>query len=357
MYIPKPKKLKSGNYNLYLRLDGKNTSVTAPSAKECVKKALLIKAGYKTDKRLNARTGEDMTLGQAIDTYISTRDNILSPLSVRTYIGYRKTRFQDVMDSQLKHINWHVECNKEAAMVSAKTLKCAWGFVCSVLRYVKMEVPDVKLPQVIIKDSPWLEPEQIFEFQKAIEDDIYEIQMLLALHGLRRSEICALDSWNKFDLDKGLIFIHGSLVLDKNNKFVYKKANKNCASRRTLPIMIPRLKSLLNSRTEETNPLITVYPNTIYKHVNRACVKAKLPEVGVHGLRRSFASLCYHLQIPEAHAMRLGGWSDIFTMRKIYMKLAERDIVNNQDKLLEFFSNTDKNTDNGVATTTANAIK
>lgn len=79
--------------------------------------------------------------------------------------------------------------------------------------------------------------------------------------------------------------------------------------------------------------------NTIYKQVNRVCKKNNLPLVGVHGLRHSFASLAYHLQIPEQIAMEIGGWSDIGTMRKIYTHIAQQDMERYKTKLQDFFKN------------------
>ena len=35
--------------------------------------------------------------------------------------------------------------------------------------------------------------------------------------------------------------------------------------------------------------------------------------------------------------MKLGGWSDIQTMRKIYTHIAEKDMIRAEDKLQKFF--------------------
>ena len=78
--------------------------------------------------------------------------------------------------------------------------------------------------------------------------------------------------------------------------------------------------------------------NTLYVQINRVCGAAGLPRVGVHGLRRSFASLAYHLRWSELETMRVGGWSDFNTMRKIYTKLAERDKSAAAQKMEQFYS-------------------
>ena len=67
------------------------------------------------------------------------------------------------------------------------------------------------------------------------------------------------------------------------------------------------------------------------------CRKNGLPEVGLHGLRHSFASLAYHLGISERVAMRIGGWSNTATMHEIYTHLASADIAKSAAALLQYF--------------------
>lgn len=72
--------------------------------------------------------------------------------------------------------------------------------------------------------------------------------------------------------------------------------------------------------------------------INTVCRRAGLPEVGVHGLRRSFASLAYHAGWPERVTMQIGGWSDIQTMHKVYIKLDSTDVSNAVDKMRELYN-------------------
>ena len=61
------------------------------------------------------------------------------------------------------------------------------------------------------KEIPFLQPEEIPKFIKAVEGDIAEIPILLELQGLRRSEAKGLD-WKDVDLGKGTIRIHSARV-------------------------------------------------------------------------------------------------------------------------------------------------
>ena len=125
-------------------------------------------------------------------------------------------------------------------------------------------------------------------------------------------------------------------MIGKGNKLVQKAANKTRSSRRTIPI-IPPLRDVLLEHQKISGLIVTTSPNTLYDQINRVCRSNGLPEVGVHGLRRSFASLAYHLGLSEEMTMRIGGWSDIYTMRRIYTKLSAQDIAEQSEKFRDFF--------------------
>lgn len=338
MKIPEPKKMSGGGWRIQLRLNGVSIPVTAPTRKECIRAAELIKAEYKNGKRaVRERTGK--TLDQAIGEYINARRNVLSPATARGYQTIRRTRFKALMDRDIASITedeWQRAINNEAKLCSAKTIENAWGLVTPTLRVNKLPVPEVTLPQVISAERPWLEPEQTFVFIDAVKGKSFAIPALLALHGLRRSEIYGL-TWDNIDLNKNLIRISGAVVMDENNNPVHKLENKNRTSARTIPIMIPELRTALAAVEDKTGNLVKTHIHTLYKQVNRTCRAAGLPEVGVHGLRHSFASVCYHVKLTERETMELGGWNDYQTVHKIYTHLARADRLKAQNKVAEFF--------------------
>jgi len=336
MKLPKIRRLPSGMYHIQLRLDGESISITESTKAKCEAEARYIKSQHKVGKRKKP-VGADMTLKQAIDAYIQSRDGILSPSTISGYEAIRETRFKTVMNKQLKDItDWQAVCNDEARICSAKTLKNAWGLIGSVLRYHKLDVPKPALPQVVKKEIPWLEPEQIGTFLDAIKDDRCEIQALLALHGLRRSEMQAID-WSKIDFDKGHIVVSGAVITDRKNHLIKKDTNKNVSSQRIVPLMIPRLTTILKEASATDRVIADCHPHTVWERINKACKRSNLPLVGVQGLRHSFASLCYHLGLSERETMDLGGWDDANTMRKIYIHLARRDKQKAAAKLKDFY--------------------
>ena len=275
-----------------------------------------------------------LKLGAAIDNYIKDNDSVLSPSTINAYKSYRKTRFKDYMGRDVSEINYQRMVNKESADKSPKTVHNAWRLVTASLRHANRPVPVVNLPQKHKADRPWLDYEQIQLFCKVLYGKPYEIGALLALNGLRRSELLHLTS-DDIDLNAGIIHVRGASVIGLNNKLTDKVTNKNKTSTRDVHIVIPRLTELLRGKKGR---LITTNPTTLYGLINGLCAKNGLPEVGVHGLRHSFASLAYHLKWSEATTMREGGWANTDTVHRIYTHLANADANADIERMKTFFA-------------------
>lgn len=334
MKVPTPRQLPSGSWFIQMRLGGQSVPVTAETRSECITRAQLIKAEHKAGKRITSASGH--TIGDLVDDYIASRKNILSPTTLAAYASVRDTRFKSLMKMQYKDVkSWQKLVNEEAKLCSPKSLKNAWSLVRASIAYAQLEVPTVTLPQIQSKPHEYLTPDQITVFVEGMRGKSHETAALLGLHGLRKSEIFGL-TWDNVDLERKSITIDGALVR-VDGEYVYKQENKNRSSKRTIPILIDRLYELLQAQENKTGFVITSYPELLFKQVNTVCKNNNLPKIGVHGLRHSFASLAYHLGVPERIAMQMGGWSDMGTMHRIYTHIAQRDVDNYADELRTFF--------------------
>lgn len=114
----------------------------------------------------------------------------------------------------------------------------------------------------------------------------------------------------------------------------------NDASRRTVPIMIPELRTALEAvpEADRTGPVAKCHINSIYKAVNRICEKEGLPQIGAHGLRHSMASLGHFVGVPEHEMQLIGGWKDAGTMRKIYQHIEAQGIARAQNAMTAFYA-------------------
>ena len=286
--------------------------MTADSRKQVQEDILTLKL----QKRFKTRK----TLFNCIESYVDSRTNVLSSSTIRGYNSIKNNRFQDIMYRPIADIeNWQAVVNKESKLVSPKTLKNSWGLVHSVLLDNGVDCGKIHIPMVIPPKKEFLQPEQIKVFVEAIKNDHYELLYLLCLHGLRRSEVLALEKSDVTDS----IYINKSRVTGADHKFVTKPTTKNASSTRTVPVFIDRLKELVESAPE--GRLVKCDPHWVNKHLAKICEKNNLPVVSLHGLRHSFASLCYHLNVSELQCMEFGGWSDLTTMRKIYTHIADED--------------------------------
>ena len=330
--IPTPRK-RGQKWYVDLRREG--VTVIENTEAEAKAKAVAIRAGFVDVKKRPSA----VTLEKAIDNYIEVRSNVLSPSTLVGYKSVKKNRFKSVMQCPVADIkDWQEVINAEAAICSPKTVKNAWGLIRPAIEAAGVDLPKVKLPQLVPKEPVFLTPEQISVFVTAVKGTPVEIPALLGLHSLRRSEIAALD-WANIDLRKRIIKVSGAVVPGENWTLVEKPTNKNSASTRTVPIMIPELYDALKAVPDQSGKVVTGYISTICDWVNKVCDENNLPRLGVHGLRHSFASLAYHVRMSEQAAMQIGGWSDYATMRKIYTHLSTQDINAAANSMSKFYDN------------------
>lgn len=341
--VPEPRQLPSGAWHIQMQVNGETLYITRPTREETISEAMAIKSGLKAAAHT---PGREKTVTQAIDSYIESRQNVLSPATIRGYRIVQKNRFPALMHKKIGSITpqqWQQAVNNERIRYSGKTVKNSWGLMSSVIKFATGQSVSVTVPQVIPNEREFLDPDQIKIFLDAIHGDSVEIAALLALSSLRQSEALALD-WSDVDLAGGVIHVRGASVPDEHNQRVVKKETKNASSRRDVPIIAP-LRACLEAVPAKRGPVVTISSSCMYKRIKRICADNGLPPCGPHSLRHSFASLAYYLKMPTKIAARFGGWKNETTMRKIYTHISEKSMVNSQSEFTAFFESLDKSLD------------
>ena len=343
MKVPEPRRLPSGAWFIQLRLGGVSVPVTASTAKECKRQAELIKAEHRAEKR-SVTPREDLTPAQCIDRHIETRKNTLSPLTIRGYRIVQKHRFTGVMNKPLSEIkDWQAIVDAEARLCAGKTLKNAYLAIKTAVKSTTGEVlPSVRFGVQQPNSRPFLSADEIPAFVAEASKTKYAVPLLLGLSSMRISEIQALD-WSAIPPHPDFIRVSGAVVFDEHNKYTHKAANKTASSTRNVPILIPELAAALERDRQPSGPVMPCSQNNLRIACRNICRRAGVTVVTLHGLRHSFASLAYHLQMPEQIAMEIGGWSDASTMRKIYTHIAQTDIARYQAAVGDFFKNANEN--------------
>lgn len=340
MRLPEPKKLPSGNWRIQVLVDGKRVGRTFPTKEE----AEYWAAGLKTKSIEDNLPAKEVTVKKALQDYIESRDNLLSPSTLRSYKNVQANYFETLMPrkaSSIKRADIQKEINALSVSKSTKTIKNAVALLLSAISdYTDIDPRKLTYPQQIKKEHPFLEAPDIAKLIDVIRGDKAEIPVLFALWlGLRRSEICALD-WPDIDFEKKTVSITKAVVPNEENKYVLKKTTKTEKSRRVLDLpdyLISRLEALQPDLSKRVGRITTMNPNDIYNHLKVICDRNGIPFVGIHGLRHTNASVMLSVGITAKLAMARGGWSNNATMQNIYQHLFSSDKKEAGEKINQYF--------------------
>ena len=311
MKVPKIRQLPSGAYTCQLRIDGKSISITGDDPDKVYAEAVGVKSGLIKVKR----NPGNMTLGQAIDKYIETKDAVLSPSTISAYKKMRKFCFQEIMDVQLSAINQQklqAAVNRMAKEKSPKYVSNAYGLVIATLKeFMPDETFRIKLPQKKKYDYAVPTDEDIkaiIEFSKGTPN---EIPILLAIWcGLRMSEIRAI---KKADIKDGLLHIHSAIV--DVDGVPTEKGTKSYSGTRN--IQLPKyLEDLMLA--VEGDVIVPDTANAIRNRFFRACEKNGLQHYRFHDLRHAHASVMLALGVPNKYAQERMGHATDNMLKNVY---------------------------------------
>lgn len=310
-------------------------SVTNADKRAAEREAYQLKLRLVEAQRVHDKI---VTLRQLCEEWVRKNEKRLSPSTVAGYNVIIRNRAQSIMDIPARGITqarWEAAMEEDAQRLASKTMKSSYSFLSNVLHDMTGVRFSADVGEVRSKERGFLDYEEIQILLPAIRGLPLEIPILMALSSLRRSEILAM-TWDKIDLKKGMMRVQGAVVMDKNHKQVFKQQNKTELSTRYLPIIAP-LQEALEAEPDKTGKVCKTANDNLARKINLILRDLDLPQVGCHGLRHSFASLCYHLGVPEKVAQEMGGWSDSGTMHKIYTHIAQKDRDHYSGEFLAFF--------------------
>ena len=342
--MAKAKKLPSGNWRVLvyagMDADGKRKYESFTSA---TKKEAEYQAAEFSYNRKQKIVPENMTLSEAIDKYIESKKNILSPSTIAGYKVVKRNRFQDIMQLKLKNIDSEkvqLAINSDAKEHSEKTLRNALGLVKTVLAVYAPETRlNVALPTREKFEPNTLTIEQIGILLKAIQGDVAELSILLALWlGLRASEVAGL-TWECYNSKEKTLHIKQALVLDDNRNKILK-GTKTTNSKRVVSLpdyICNKLNELPKGNNDDF--IITITTQLARRRLQSICEANGLPKIRFHDLRHANASIMLLLGIPQKYAMERGGWSSSQTMEKIYQHTFKDEKKQVDASVNDFISN------------------
>ena len=305
----KIEKLPSGSYRIRKMYKGKTYTVTfdgKPTQKEAMMKmADRLKQVQESHK--------SMTFATAADKYIESKRNVLSPSTIK---GYKKIMRQ-ISESFLEESVYDItsldvqkEVNRFSKDHSPKSVRNLHGFISSVLGMFCSSLRlNTTLPQKV-KNEPYIPSDEdvkrILERAKGTE---YEIPLVLACYGMRRSEICAL---TPEDIEGDIVHIKKALVQGEDKKWVVKSTKTTSSTR---DIIIPMQ---IADKIRERGYVYRRYPEKISSFLIRTEKELGIEHFTIHKLRHYFASKMSALNVPEADILKMGGWETDHVMKSVY---------------------------------------
>lgn len=323
--MAKAKKLPSGNWRCQVRKKINGQTVSKSFTGKTRKEAENLAAQWELEENY---TLSSLTLKQACDRYIESKENVLSPSTIKAYKIYVRLYLASIMSVDLTKLTREqiqVAFNEESVNHSPKTIRNLHGLISAVFKMFRPGfVLNTTLPQKIKTQMHIPTDAEIKKLLKAVENTYLEIPVLLAAFGpMRRGEIFALTS---DDIHGNNITVNKAYCLSDSGEWILKTP-KNYSSNRTVyfPDFVIKKLQGINGR------LVTCNPNSINKAFNRILKQNDIPHFRFHDLRHYNVSICKAMNIPDEYIMARGGWATNYTMNNVYAHTLQ-DV---QDKITE----------------------
>lgn len=298
-------KLPSGKYRAQVRYNGKRYSFTAKKKSDAEDKAKTF---------LEQKADITATpLGEAIDEYITIKENVLSPATIRGYKSIRKNNLQDLMDIPVRDLTSESvqrSVNRMAIKKAPKTVRNAVGLVTATISifapnmHINITLPKRKPIEYSIPTTK--------ELNLLLDNSGRNMRtaiMLAAFCSLRRGEVVALES---SDIDGNIIHVCRNTVRNADNELITKTPKTYKSDRYVLApdILIDHIKGI-------EGQICPMKPGSITGLFRRACIKVGL-NCRFHDLRHYFASINHALLVPDQYIMQAGGWKSDAVLKRVY---------------------------------------
>ena len=313
MKLPKAKKLPSGRWNVQVMVEGERVSITAATEKEAIAKA----AAYKAGMARKTKSPSTMTVGEAIDREIESKDGVLSPSTVAGYKRIRKSALQELMPVKLPSLTQEAvqkAVNKMAKNKSPKSEANAHGLLSAALA---MFCPDMTLrttlPQKKRYEAHIPEENEIRTMILAARGKKIELPLLLALWlGLRASEIRGL-TWES--IEGNTVAISKAIVQGEDGPA--EKTTKTVSGTRKLRIP-PYILDVISRQPKIDEHITHMSGQAMYKAFSRLCEQEGLPHYRFHDLRHANASVMLALNVPDKYSMQRMGHATNNMLKSVY---------------------------------------
>lgn len=334
--MAKAKRLPSGMWNVTVYSHTENGKRKYESFTALTKNEAELKAAeFKANK--TRRIQNDLTVAEAIDKYITAREGVLSPSTIREYRRMAASYYCDIGSQRIRKITtetlqlWISDMSHK---VSSKTVHNAYGLLSSSLTFFQPNtIYRVKLPPKGKRRPESPSDDAVMKLLAEAPPKL-KICIQLGIRGLRAGEISAL----KYeDISDGIAHIHADFVKDSTGAWVYKEIPKTADSDRY--VKVPDLGS-------GTGFIVSYMPATISKRFIELKKKLRIEGIRFHDLRHYFASTAAVLNIPDIYTADMGGWargSNSQVMKSVYQNNIKSMSDYYMNKMEEYLTDLEEN--------------
>lgn len=340
--LPTPQKLPSGMYRCQIMVGGERVSVVDDSPAVAQAKAVALKNGLIEEKK----SGSSMTVGQAIDRYIESKDAVLSPSTVAGYRRIRKNALQDIMPVKLSDLTQERvqrAVNKMAKEKSPKSVRNAHGLLSATLAEYRPDmVLRTTLPQKRKYDIAVPTDDDIGRIIETARGTEMELPVLLAVWlGLRVSEILGL-TWDSLEGD--MLHIKKAIVDGEDGPI--EKGTKTYSSDRK--IRLPGyLVGLIEKQPKNGEHIILLSRRAIGGRFDTICKQAGVRHFRFHDMRHANASIMLALKVPDKYAMERMGHATNNMLKTVYQHTMRSKQDEVADVVDDYFSKKIRQADHG----------
>ena len=311
---PKPVELPSHAWRCQVMIQGRRISVVDDDPEVAHTKALAIKNGLLRQ----SASPSSMTLGEAIDRYIESKDGVLSPATIKGYRKIRKNSLPELMDIRLPALTQEAvqrAVSRMAKSSSPKSVRNAHGLLSAALGvYYPSLTLKTTLPQKVKYEAEIPDFDEIALIVQAAAGTPLELPVLLAVWlGLRQSEIRGL-TWDCVIDDT----LHIKQAIVDGESGPVQKGTKTYSSDRYIKIPA-HIKAVLDATPHVNDHIVQLSGQAMYKRFVRMCESIGLPHYRFHDLRLVAASVAMSVGVPNKYTQQRMGHKTDHMLKAVYL--------------------------------------
>lgn len=310
----KAKKLPSGSWRVQAKAGGQVKSFTGPDRKIVEAEAKAWQAGL-----VPTSDNADITVFEAYNRYITSKEKVLSPSTIRNYKKMYNNNFQSIMNVRIDRLTEEQiqrAVNELSVQHSPKTVKNNYGLLTAVLGMFRPKfTPNIHLPQKEKKEIYIPTKSELKTLLEKSKGTGYYLPILLAATcGMRAGEICALTS---DDIHGDKINVNKSLVCDENGQWLIKQP-KSYAGYRNIDMP----EAVKNEIKNIDGKIVKYNPHSLSTGFRKLLKNNGLTLFNFHALRHFYVSELFDMGLPEKYIIAQVGHSSASITKAVYDHLS-----------------------------------